>query len=739
MFRYRPTPIIYQAEAAECGLACLAMIANYHGHNLSLVSLRMKFGSSPRGMTLSDIIDTADALKFSSRPIKLDLDEIRHLTLPAIAHWDLSHFVVITAISDKSVTIHDPARGYRKLPIGEFSKSFTGIALEITPQESFVPIIDRRKLKISHLWRTSSGLGRGIIQLIMFSLFIQIAVLISPIFLQLVIDDVIGSNNYDALLVISISFAGVYFAQSIVTFIRNLLVVHVGANVGMSIGSNLFKHMLSLPVSFFQKRHMGDVVSRFQSLLPVRRLLTEGAVGIFIDGFLTISTLLLMLFYDVSLAFIAIFATCLILLSNILSYPFLVSRNENALAHKAEENSLFMESLRGLTTLKLFSGEGFTHRKWANLFAQSVMADGAVQKLKGGVAAFKIIVQGLEIITLVAISANLIHDGNFTVGMLFAFMAYRTNFSDRANALIDRLVEFKMLDLHLDRLSDLVFAESEDKTAIASASLNKKISGQISIRSLGYSYNRSETRIIDNLSLEVKAGESIAIIGPSGCGKTTLLNLLTSLIEPDAGDIILDDAPLKSLGISAFRRQIGVVTQEDKLLSGSIADNITFFNPDAKLTDIATAAFNAGIFEEIQALPMQFDTLVGDMGTSLSGGQKQRLAIARALYKKPQILFMDEGTSHLDIGTEQIINSNLSALNITRIIVAHRPETIKQADRVLLLADGNLQEVVGEVSLNGKTIKLDKKSPKFADGGGKAPPPEADSGSTKPLMSPALP
>ena len=701
-------PMIRQSEAAECGLACLAMVAGYHGFETSLTVLRRRFNTTLRGMNLKNVVDTADKLGMSTRPLKMPLEIIEDLKLPAIIHWNLNHFVVLTSVSKKSFTINDPAQGVSRVTREDFSKSYTGVAVELQPTEKFEKRSEKILLRIRDLWGSLTGLKRGLMQLVILSVFMQVYLLISPFFLQTVVDEVLPKANLDLLTILAIGFGGFAVFNALGQVLRNFIVLYMGATISFQVASNLFGHLLSLPLDFFEKRHMGDVISRFKSIEPIKKMLTEGIIGSLVDGVMAITTLIMMFIYSPLLCAISVIAWLAYFFARMAFYSKLRDYEEAALTSTADENTKFMESVHRITSLKLFGGEKDRQRQWQNLYADSLHFNIRAQKLRTWFDAVSSGLQGLELVVLVAVASTMILRAEFTVGMLFAYMAFRTNFTTKAAALIERAVEFRMLNLHLERMSDIVHTEPEEQYADIISGSSDPIEGKIELRNLSYRYSSNDPLILDEVSATFMPGESVAIVGETGCGKSTLLKIMTTLFRADSGEMLIDGKPVSHIGVVDYRSQIGVVMQDDGLMSGTLAENVTFFDTEIDHERMFRSCMQAQIAADIMKMPMQFESFVGDMGAALSGGQKQRLSIARALYRQPKILFMDEGTSHLDVGTEAKVNETIADLGITRIIVAHRPETIRNADRVLLCKDGKLTEVTGSVSYGDTVIELDK-------------------------------
>ena len=364
-------------------------------------------------------------------------------------------------------------------------------------------------------------------------------------------------------------------------------------------------------------------------------------------------------------------------------------REEETIHALAKEQTNFIETARAIQSIKLFGREIDRESLWQTRFADTVNRKADLTRMQASLRIANDLIQGASNILVIYLGARLCIAGEMTIGMLFAFMSYRQQFIDKTTSLIETSIKYRMLDLHLGRIADIALADREaglDHEPMVCHSVN----GRVELRDISFRYADTETEVVSRVNLSVEPGEFVAITGPSGGGKTTLLKIMLGLLRPGNGQVLVDDLPLDRVGVGVFRAQVGVVMQEDHLLTGSIAENITLFDPQIDVAWLRQCAAIAGIDAEIMAMPMNYNTLVGDLGTGLSGGQRQRLLLARALYRRPRILFMDEGTSHLDLAKEREVNAALRELQITRVIIAHRPETIAAADRVLRLEHGRL-------------------------------------------------
>jgi ATP-binding cassette subfamily B protein RaxB len=449
----------------------------------------------------------------------------------------------------------------------------------------------------------------------------------------------------------------------------------------------MFRHLLSLPVDFFSKRHVGDIQSRFMSMEEIRDTLTTDFIEGVVDGLMMIITLIVMYIYSPMLTLVVICSLTLYFICKKVTFRSLKRRLDENIVNRAKEDSLFLESVRGIIPLKNFGKESKRQSVWMNAYTNALNSHVKVAKFEITYSTIFELLSGIEQIIIVWVAAHLIISESFTVGMLLAYIAYRQRLSDHARSLIDKLFQLKLMSVHVQRISDILLTAPEpDYEGHGFSTIKHQ---EINIRNLSFQYASNEESVLKNVNFTVEQGESVCIVGSSGCGKSTLLKLLLGLLKPSTGQIELDGQSIHKSGLRNYREKIAVVMQDDNLFSGSIRDNITMFDPNPDDAIIKKCTVAASIFNDINSMPMGFSSLVGDMGSSLSGGQKQRLLIARALYAEPDILFLDEATSHLDMITERKVNKAIKKLGITTIMVAHRKETIDLADRIINLAEIN--------------------------------------------------
>ncbi|GFE88590.1 peptidase domain-containing ABC transporter [Steroidobacter agaridevorans] len=680
-------PMYLQTEAAECGLACLAMIAGYYGSESDLGDLRRRLAISLKGVNLQDLMSMADRVGFASRPVRLELDELVRLKTPCILHWDLNHFVVLDEVSGDRVIVHDPAVGVRRLPLPQVSRHFSGIALELTPVGGFEAVRAGPRLSMRSLLGRMVGLKRTLVQLFLLALAVELFSIVSPLFLQWVVDHALITADRDLLLTLALGFTLLLLFRVAVLAMRGWMLITIGATMKVQGRSNLFSHLLGLPAGYFEARHLADVMSRFGSQETILQAITTDIIEAVLDGLFVIVTVCIMFVFAPGVTVLVLIGAALYGLLRWSLYVPLRQASLEAIVWSARRDSHFLETLRGIKTIKLFNAQEGRRTHWLNLLVESVNRQLTTQNLRLLFRIANTLLVGILAILVVWLGARRVLAGGMSVGMLLAFITYKDQFLGRISNLIDKLVDLSMLRLHADRLADIALTAPEPRH-YAPPIEEQHPPVSIELRDVRFRYADNEPWVLNSVSFRVEAGETVAIVGPSGCGKTTLLKILASLLPPTQGDFLVNDIPLSQLGIARWRSMIGVVMQDDQLFSGSLADNICFFAERPDFARIEECARLACVHETIVSMPMGYSTLIGDMGTVLSGGQKQRVLIARALYRQPSLLLLDEATSHLDAENEGAVSAAIRYTQVTRIIVAHRAETIRSTDRVIHLVPG---------------------------------------------------
>lgn len=684
-FNFERMKLVLQAEAAECGLACLAMVAGHHGRAESLGELRRRFPPSQAGSSLRGLMNIADGIGFTARAVRCELEEMGQLAAPCILHWGMDHFVVLKRVSARKCEVLDPARGRRILDHAEVSKYFTGVALELTPAPSFEKKQRAERVALSDLWSRLSGFYPVLLQLFLLTLLLQAFGLIMPLANQMVIDDVIGRGDSNLLVAVVVGFGIFAVIQTAVELLRSFIQIFAGQRLAMQLTGNLIRHMLRLPTGYFERRHVGDILSRYGSLQPVQDFLTGGITGALLDAILVIPAAVIMVMYSPRLSALVALGVVLTLLVELGAFHRNRRFTDENLTLGARTQSIFLEMVRAVRAIKLAGRESERHAVWQNAMAeqQNNTFKQSVFNLWGG-SGFSLLM-ALQNLLLLYIGAHEIMGGSMTLGMFIAFQSYAGQFAARSKSLVGQFFSFRMLGLHLERLADIVHADVEPSLEGLTGAA-RRLEGEIEVRNVDFRYGPQDPWVLNRANLRVAAGERVALVGPSGGGKSTLLKLLTGLYAPNEGEVLVDGIPLTKLGLKAFRSQIGVVMQDDQLLSGTIADNVAFFDAQIDMDRVEQSCRLARVHDEIMRFPMAYHSLVGDMGSVLSGGQRQRLLLARALYRQPRVLFMDEGTANLDPALEESILADLKGLGITQIMVAHRQAVIDYCQKSFMVA-----------------------------------------------------
>lgn len=678
---FRKVPIVIQTETAECGLACLAMICHYHGLQIDLLNLRSKYGYSTRGVTLANLIRIAESLNLKSRAISLDIEEIILLKTPCILHWDLDHFVVLVSANSKYITIHDPAFGRKKISYSEASNHFTGISLDLWPNVEFKPIKQKSNLKLINIIKNIHGFNHALFKIFCLSVIVELINILIPIGTQLVLDHVILASDFNLLTLICICLISLILIRTFLSMLRTWISLTLSVLIDIQWKNSVFGHLIKLSLTYFEKRKLGDIQSRFNSLEIIKATFTNNIVEGIINILVLVCVLIMLFLYGGVLAWVVLAFTSIYIFLRLSTYNYYKLLSEEKIIKDARVDSHFMESLYSISTLKSLGIADMRSMHWLNLNIESANSNIKLEKMNLVVSGIGGFIATFDQIIILFLGASLIIENGMTLGMFVAFNVYRSQFSERASNLINIILELRILKLHKERIADIVLTKPEMETSLFQL-IKKDTPASLKLVDLSFSYDPLLKPIINNLNLDINAGENIAIVGSSGCGKTTLLKLMCGLLTPDKGSIFINEFDINLNGLNNYRNCIASVLQDDKLISGSLSENISGFTPNPDLQLIEECARRCNIHNEILKMPMGYDSLVGELGGNLSGGQKQRIMIARALYRKPSILFMDEATSHLDLDNESFIIKSLSELNITRIFIAHRPSTIESANKI---------------------------------------------------------
>ncbi|HFL8460855.1 TPA: colicin V export peptidase/ABC transporter CvaB [Escherichia coli] len=678
----RRVPVIHQTETAECGLACLAMICGHFGKNIDLIYLRRKFNLSARGATLAGINGIAEQLGMATRALSLELDELRVLKTPCILHWDFSHFVVLVSVKRNRYVLHDPARGIRYISREEMSRYFTGVALEVWPGSEFQSETLQTRISLRSLINSIYGIKRTLAKIFCLSVVIEAINLLMPVGTQLVMDHAIPAGDRGLLTLISAALMFFILLKAAMSTLRAWSSLVMSTLINVQWQSGLFDHLLRLPLAFFERRKLGDIQSRFDSLDTLRATFTTSVIGFIMDSIMVVGVCVMMLLYGGYLTWIVLCFTTIYIFIRLVTYGNYRQISEECLVREARAASYFMETLYGIATVKIQGMVGIRGAHWLNMKIDAINSGIKLTRMDllfGGINTF---VTACDQIVILWLGAGLVIDNQMTIGMFVAFSSFRGQFSERVASLTSFLLQLRIMSLHNERIADIALHEKEEKKPEIEIVADM---GPISLETngLSYRYDSQSAPIFSALSLSVAPGESVAITGASGAGKTTLMKVLCGLFEPDSGRVLINGIDIRQIGINNYHRMIACVMQDDRLFSGSIRENICGFAEEMDEEWMVECARASHIHDVIMNMPMGYETLIGELGEGLSGGQKQRIFIARALYRKPGILFMDEATSALDSESEHFVNVAIKNMNITRVIIAHRETTLRTVDRVI--------------------------------------------------------
>jgi len=687
-------PMILQSEAAECGLACLAMVVGTHGLDTDLLTLRRRFEISSRGATLARLMEIAEQLGFSNRALRLELEELPQLQTPCILHWDLNHFVVLTQADDQRITILDPASGERTLTLKEASPHFTGVALELSPSPGFKKAVARTPFDWRVLFAGQHGLWKAFAQMAVLSLVLEVFAILMPMLSQWIVDDVVVTRDAPLLTVLAVSTFLLALMSLATRMLRGWIVLGTGLAWKLSSSTNVFRYMLKLPLSYFDKRHTGDVLSRFESVGHIQDTLTTHLVEAVLDGAVSLVTLALMFAYSPKLALIVMAVAVLTIGVRFAVFAPYRRAAEELIVRQATAQTFLLETLRGVSAIKFFAKPGWRVGGWMN--QQAAMVNAHVKQERIGLLYQGIngTISAVEQALVLYLAAQMIIAEQFSIGMLVAFLAYKGQFLQRASEFVERIINLRLLRLQADRLADIVLTEPEAPSPAQAMQVIKAHEPDapmtLELKDVTFRYASDEAPVLNKLSLTLRTGQAVAIVGPSGCGKSTLLKVLSGQVQPESGEVLLNGVPIQRIGAEAYRTVLGTVFQDDQLFSCGIYDNIAMNDVEATPEKVMQAAERACVHDDIARMPMGYQTLVGSMGATLSGGQKQRVLLARALYKQPRFLLLDEYTSHLDFGTEKKVQDAINALGCGRFIITHRQHSLSEGDAVYVLWGGEL-------------------------------------------------
>ncbi|HSO40498.1 MAG TPA: ATP-binding cassette domain-containing protein, partial [Labilithrix sp.] len=684
----RRVPHIAQMEAAECGAASLAMVLAYWGHHAPLAELRVACGVSRDGSTAKSILAGARSYGLVAKARRTEPEGLASCMAPAILHWRFDHFVVLETWTASRSTLVDPAQGRRSVSPDELDKSFTGWCLEFEPGPDFVARPAERKT-LARYAELLSGAGRALAMVVLASLALNVLALALPLTTQLVIDHVLGARHASWLFIVAGSAAALVVLSLFYTLSRDLVLRRLRRHLDEAIGTRFVRHLMSLPTVFFHQRSAGDLLSRVDGNQMIRELLTGSTIALVVDGAMLVAYLAMMLIFDLRLGLLVAGAGVLHVVTYLVSRKRLAVAAEDFQRKEVTAMSALLGTLTGIATVKAAGIEDRSHARWFDAAIHAVNAQSRFSVLQQRVTVVLGAIRYAVPVAILAVGGYRALAGELSAGTLVSFQMLQAGFLGPLESLLQTLLRLEIIPILIDRMDDVLSTKPEPNGEVTCP----RLLGEIAIEGVSFSYGPRAPLILDDVSLKIPTGSKVAFVGASGCGKSTLARLVLGLYEPSAGTIRIDGRDLASLDRASVRRQYGVVMQEATLFDGTIADNIRLYHPSLAMDDVIAAARVAQLHDDILALPAGYETSVSSHGGPLSGGQRQRLALARAVAHRPPIMILDEATSALDAPTEAAIERYLSTRTCTRIVIAHRLNTVRNADMICVLDQGKIAEV----------------------------------------------
>lgn len=687
-------PFFAQQSASDCGAACLVMISRYWGKRFSVNRLRELSNVDRNGASLLGLSTAAEALGFTTKPVKATLPQLAKQTLPAIAHWEGKHYIVVYRITQKHVIVADPGIGQRSLSHAAFQADWTGYTLLLTPS-AFFREAKEDKTSFWHFFDLLKPHQLVLFEVVIASLCIQLFGLVTPLFTQLLLDRVVVQGSDLTLTAVGIGLLLFSVFRVAIMGLRQYLIDHTANRLDLALIIGFIRHTFRLPLKFFESRYVGDLISRVQENRKIQRFLSGEALTIVLDLFTVFIYVGLMLWYSWRLALLVLLVIPPFFLLAVFATPFLQRISREIFSAMAQESSYLIESLTGIRTIKASAVEQSVRWRWEEFFSRSVQKTFMGQVIGNRLQIFSNGIEAIATTTLLWYGAHLVIEQELTIGQLVAINMLLGNIIRPFQRLTVLWNQLQEVLIAVERINDVLEAEPEEDLGVQVRQTLPRIQGEICFQNVTFRYqSESEVNVLQNLSFQVMPGQMVALVGRSGSGKTTLSKLLLGLYPSTEGQILVDGHDVTSLSLRSLRQQVGVVDQDTFLFGGTIRENISLRHPEATLEDILEASRLAGADEFIKRMPMGYESQIGEGGGLLSGGQRQRLAIARALLGNPRLLILDEATSHLDTESERIIQQNLTQIlrGRTTLVIAHRLSTIRNADLILVLDRGVLVE-----------------------------------------------
>jgi ATP-binding cassette, subfamily B, bacterial HlyB/CyaB len=697
---FRAYPFVAQHDETDCGAACLAMLTTYYGTPVGVARLRDLANTDQEGASLWSVAQAAESIGFRARGLKLAYEALKQITVPAIVHWEGFHYMVLYEAGKKHVIVGDPAIGIRKLSLDEFRRGWSGRVLELIPTARLKSVTPIRG-SYARFGAAIRPYRSLLIEVIVASLFLNLFGLALPLFTQVIVDRVVGLHTVDLLNTLLAGMLLVVLMQTAIGAVRRLLLIHIATHVDVSLLADFLRHVMSLPMKFFDLRRVGDVVSRVGENDKIRGAMVGTLPGLVLDVFLAFGYLIFLIYYNLRLTLLVVALIPFFILLTLVFTPAMRRNRKEWFAKNAEQWSFLIESIAGIATIKTMAVEASVRWKWENLFVDSAILGRREAHLETAYSVISGFLSTLASVLMLWYGAHQVVESRMSIGELIAFTALASNLIQPVLRLSDSWAGLQDVRNAVHRLNDIFDASPEESQTRSLMSL-PRIEGGIRFENVSFRYTPGQDRpTLAGLSFEISPGEKIAVVGRSGSGKTTLAKLILGFYLPSEGRVFIDGHDIRTLSKRDLRRRIGVVPQDVFLFSGTISENIAFGDPDVHFERIVAAAQVAGVHDFVSDMASGYDTKVGERGMSLSGGQRQRVALARALLRDPDLIILDEATSALDTESERAIQANLdnACRGRTTIIVAHRLSTVQNCDRIFVIDLGALVETGSHTAL----------------------------------------
>lgn len=677
---------LFQESGSDCGTACLASVLSFHSPGSDPYKIKQQLAQSSRGSTLAHLAVQARSHNLVARGLNCPTAMLHQITLPAIAHWGADHFVVIEGVSDRFVQIMDPRRGSLTLPRDEFEQFYSETVLELIRGAGFRPFERAKKPSALRLMRSLHGIRGRLLPIFALGLVVEFSVALYPVLLQTAVDTAVPANDWRLLGVLAVILAALTLLQSALSYSRGVLTARLAGAVSFQLSASTFWAILRSPTQYFALRSPGEMLTKFSSIDAIRNVVALTTVGLVLDVLFVAIGLALLSVYSIAVALATIFTISLFVVSRYISQAAINDRASQAISASAKQNSFLLESVQAVTTIRLLGIEHNRQVEHQKNVGSVLHHEIAVGNIQAKALALQNALFGVDNIVFLAICVGLLASNSLTLGALFAALTYKAMLNGRVASAVEKAMQFNGLAIHIRRLEDLPDQNTNSDAHLATA--NSRSHGlNLVFDSVSYRYSPDDPDVVEGFSLRMEAGEHVCLVAPSGAGKTTLLNIASGLLLPNEGRVLVDGIELREENHQQFWKSVSIVRQSDSLLEGTIAENVSSFDENCNEQQIANALAQASFIGEVVAMPMGLYTRIGALGEGLSGGQKQRLLLARAFYRRPKLLILDEATSHLDRVNEQVIVSNVRKMGCTVLMAAHRQETIRSADRVVDLVD----------------------------------------------------